>query len=297
MACTKFRIPLARGLPAVIAVIVVIAGCAGRPGPPPDRHVVLITVDGLRPDAIAAAGARNIQSLLAQSAHTLNARTVNPPETLPSHVSMATGMLVAAHGVHHNVDLGGRLAAPTIFSRVHDAGGRSALYFGKSKLTLLTGPGNADRVWGERGAVAQIAARFAADFPHERFNFSWVHLPEPDGAGHAHGWMSEPYFSALREADAAVGVILQAISTSDVASRTAVILSTDHGGEKTTHWSGSEASMIIPWMCRTPGVMAVTIFDPVHSVDTAPTVLALLGLPALTGIEGRVVAACLPAPV
>ena len=278
-----------------------IAGCAGRAASPLDRYVVLITVDGLRPDAIAAAGARNIQNLLLQSAHSLNARTVDPPETLPSHVTIATGLLPAAHGVHHNTDQGGTLAAPTIFSRVRDAGGRSALYFGKSKLSLLSGPGNADLLWGpgprgaglERGAVATVAARFAADFPKLRFNFSWIHLREPDGAGHAHGWMSEPYFAALREADAAVGVILQAIAASDVAQRTAVILSTDHGGENKTHWSGSEASMLIPWMCRAPGAAAGAIGSPVANVDTAPTVLALLGLPALPETEGQVVRACL----
>lgn len=285
-----------------LMLTVFIAGCAVRSAPALDRHVVLITVDGLRPDAIAAAGARNIQNLLAQSAHSLTARTIEPPRTLPSHVSMASGLLPAAHGVHHNTDQGGTLAAPTIFTRVREAGGRSALYFGKSKLALLSGPGNADRVWGpgpqgvepERGAIAALAARFAADFPRERFTFIWVHLREPDGAGHQHGWMSEPYFEAVREADAAVGVILEAIARSDIAARTAVILTADHGGEKTTHRSGSEASMLIPWLCRAPGARAGTIGDAVRNVDTAPTALALLGLPALADTEGQVVRACLP---
>jgi predicted AlkP superfamily pyrophosphatase or phosphodiesterase len=292
-----------RGPRAVLLwAVVLIAGCAGQSAPPLDRHLVLIIVDGLRPDAIAAAGARNIQGLLKESAHTLKARTVDPPETLPSHVSMATGLLPDAHGVHHNTDQGGTLSAPTVFTGVRAAGGRSALYFGKSKLALLSGPGNADLLWGprprgvelERGAVALVAARFAADFPRERFNFSFVHLREPDGAGHRHGWMSQPYFEALREADAAVGVILQAIAASDIAGRTAVILTTDHGGENKTHQSGSEASMLIPWMCRAPGIRAGAIGEPVRNVDTAPTVLALLGLPALPDTAGHAVAACLP---
>ncbi len=289
-------------VPLTVLLSAFIAGGAARSAPPPDRHVVLITVDGLRPDAIAAAGARNIQGLLAQSAYTFTARTVDPPETLPSHVSMATGLLPAAHGVHHNTDRGGTLAAPTIFTRVREAGGRSALYFGKSKLALLSGPGNADLLWGpgphgsgpERGAAAQVAAQFAADFLRERFTFVWVHLREPDSAGHHDGWMSAPYFAALREADEAVGVILQAIAASDVAQRTAVILTTDHGGEKTSHRSGSEASLVIPWMCRAPGAPAATISGAVRGVDTAPTVLALLHLTALPGTEGKIVRACMP---
>lgn len=293
------------------AVLAVISGCHYRwvapplspPGPlsPLSRHVVLIIVDGLRPDAIAAAGAHNIQTLLEQSAYTPTARTIDPPETLPSHVSMATGLLPDAHGVHHNTDRGGTLAAPTVFTRVRESGGRSALYFGKSKLALLSGPGNADLLWGpgphgvepERGEIAAVAARFAADFPRERFNFSFVHLREPDGAGHYHGWMSEPYFAALREADQAVGVVLQAIAASDVAQRTAVILTADHGGELLTHRSGSQASLLIPWLCRAPGAPAAIIGEAVRIVDTAPTALALLGLPALTGTEGRVVRACM----
>lgn len=291
----------ARIAPALL-LTAVIAGCTGRSAAPPSRHVVLITVDGLRPDAISAVAAPHIQNLLVQSAHSLAARTIDPPETLPSHVSMATGLLPAAHGVHHNTDRGGTLAVPTIFTRVREAGGRSALYFGKSKLSLLGGPGNADLVWGpgprgaepERGAVATVARRFAADFPRERFNFSLIHLREPDLAGHYHGWMSEPYFAALREADAAVGVILAAIAASDVAARTAVILTTDHGGEKNTHASGNETSMVIPWMCRAPGAAAATLDLPARNMDTAPTVLALLGLPALPGTDGKTVRACLP---
>lgn len=304
MTCAVLRIA-----PALLCAFV--AGCAvtvappsttpPTPASPPSRHVVLITVDGLRPDAISAERTPNIHGLLAQSAHALTARTIDPPETLPSHVSMATGLLPAAHGVHHNTDEGGTLAAPTIFTRVHEAGGRSALYFGKSKLALLTGPGNTDLLWGpgprgvepERGALARVAARFAADFPRERFDFSWVQLREPDGAGHHHGWMTEPYFKALREADRAVGVVLQAIAASDIAALTAVILTADHGGEKTSHWSGSEASMLIPWLCRAPTARAGAIGEAVRNLDTAPTVLALLGLPALPHTDGRTVTACL----
>lgn len=300
-------------LTRLLALVVLALGassCAGWQAPPPSplpplppasRHVVVITVDGLRPDAIAAAGAINIRRLLEQSAHAPEARTVEPAETLPTHVSMATGLLPAVHGVHHNTDRGGTLATPTVFTRVREAGGRSALYFGKSKIALLSGPGDADLLWGpgphgvgpERGAPPVVAARFAEDFPRERFDLVWVHLREPDGAGHYHGWMSEPYFAALRVADDAVGVILQAIAASDLAARTAVILTADHGGENLTHRSGNEASMRIPWLCRAPGALPGAIAGPVRNVDTAPTVLALLNLPALPATEGQVVRACL----
>ena len=62
-------------------------------------HVVLVSIDGLRPDAIEAFGAGTLQRLMREGSYTLSATTILPSKTLPSHTSMLTGEDVDEHGI------------------------------------------------------------------------------------------------------------------------------------------------------------------------------------------------------
>ena len=92
-------------------------------------HVVVISVDGLRPDAIARYGAPTLQRLVREGRATLDARTIVPSLTLPSHTSMLTGVGPDQHGIEWNDDqvVGrGHVAVPTVFAVAHSAGLRTA---------------------------------------------------------------------------------------------------------------------------------------------------------------------------
>jgi predicted AlkP superfamily pyrophosphatase or phosphodiesterase len=284
------------------AVALLLGACAETPpAVPPYPQLVLISVDGLRPDALAAAPARNIQALQAGGAWSHQARAVGIPETLPSHVTMVTGLRPRKHGVTYNNNRGETLKRPTIFTRVQEAGGSSALLFGKSKLAMLTAPGAAKTLQGPgkgesdspSGADRALAARFARELPKQRFRFAMIHLRAPDYAGHEKGWMSEAYLAAVREADEAVGVVLQALADNGLAQHAAVILTADHGGAGTHHRHADDLSWTIPWICRAPGAQAGEIREPITLLDVAPTALALLELPPLPGAQGKPVRACL----
>jgi predicted AlkP superfamily pyrophosphatase or phosphodiesterase len=289
---------------ALLLTLASLAACAAPlPAPAPQRHAVLIVVDGLRPDAITAAPAPHLQALLDGGRATLAARAVEIPETLPGMVTMVTGLPPRRHGVTWNDERGKRLDWPTIFTRVHDAGGDSTLYFGKSKLTLLAapgtaavrrgpGPGNSD--WSA-GDSAALAAAFARDFVQRRPAFSFVHFRDPDYAGHDRGWMSEAYLAAVRQADAAAGIVLDAVDKSALAATTEVLLVADHGGEGTNHRIKDGANTWhVPLACRAHGVSPGAIAGQPTLLDVAPTVLAWLGLPPLPDAEGHAIAECLP---
>ena len=276
--------------------------CAAAVAPGPEvGQVVIVIVDGLRPDAIAAAQAPNLQRLMKAGASTLTARTVEPA-TLPAHMSMVTGLPPSRHGVTWNKDRETVYGGQTLFTWVHGAGRRTALLTGESKLALMAPPGSADLYVGpsprnqhrERGAAPALAARFAEAFPRERFALTFVHFDETDAAGHRHGWMSDEYLAAVGVADQALGTILGAIEASALAGSTAVLVTTDHGGERDNHGIGrGETSWLIPFACRVPGRAAARIEGAVSLLDLAPTVLALLGLPAPAGGGGRALPECL----
>src|SRR3989337_1349108 len=54
------------------------------------EHVIVVSIDGLRPDAIAKFGAKTIQRLMREGSYSLAATTILPSKTLPTHASMLT---------------------------------------------------------------------------------------------------------------------------------------------------------------------------------------------------------------
>ncbi|HXB08253.1 MAG TPA: alkaline phosphatase family protein, partial [Puia sp.] len=68
------------------------------------RHVILITIDGMRPEFYLdpAWPAPNLQHLMQEGAYAIRMRPVFPTVTLPNHTTMITGALPARHGVYYN---------------------------------------------------------------------------------------------------------------------------------------------------------------------------------------------------
>jgi predicted AlkP superfamily pyrophosphatase or phosphodiesterase len=79
--------------------------CAA-PAPPP-RAILLLSIDGLRPDyatdpAYARLKIPNLRRLIAEGASASGARGVLPTVTYPSHTSLITGAAPARHGIVQN---------------------------------------------------------------------------------------------------------------------------------------------------------------------------------------------------
>jgi len=69
---------------------------------PQTRRVVIVSIDGLRPDAILPAPMPNLISLMQSGAFSLGAQTVYPSVTLVAHASMLSGLCPSKHGVYWN---------------------------------------------------------------------------------------------------------------------------------------------------------------------------------------------------
>jgi hypothetical protein len=87
-------------------------------------HVIIISIDGLRPDALFAAEAPALDSLIARGAYCPVAQTVQNSTTLPSHASMLTGMVPEKHGLLWAAPYIGwpGLAGLAVFNVAHEAG-------------------------------------------------------------------------------------------------------------------------------------------------------------------------------
>jgi arylsulfatase A-like enzyme len=260
-------------------------------------HVVVISIDGLRPDAIRTFGAETLQRLMREGSYSLEARTILPSVTLPSHTSMLTGVGPEVHGITWNdnrVATEGRVAVPTIFAQAHEAGLSTAAIVSKGKFHHLLVPGMVDHVDAPEGNDKRFAHRTADQavryLETEKPNLMFVHFGEPDYAGHVFGWMGTAYGWAVRRADHAVERVLAAADRAFGEGNYTVILSADHGGHGRTHGTSDRRDVTIPWITWGKGVRAGSIIPAgIHTTDTAITALWLLGVEVPAPRTGRAV--------
>jgi predicted AlkP superfamily pyrophosphatase or phosphodiesterase len=100
----------------------------------PAKHVVLISIDGFRPDFYLDKSwdAPNLQKLMQQGVYAKGVRSVFPSVTYPSHTTIITGAYPARHGVYYNVPRGAKkgqwyweesyIKVPTLWDAVKEAG-------------------------------------------------------------------------------------------------------------------------------------------------------------------------------
>ncbi|MEM1043545.1 MAG: alkaline phosphatase family protein [Bacteroidota bacterium] len=308
------------------------------PGDGPVQYVIHVSVDGLRPDAVTRqlGSLPAFSRLRAQGAFTDNARTdATFSNTLPNHTAQLTGRGVSGpdgHGWTTNT-----LPAPTAtlhsnrgayvasaFDVAHDHGLRTGLYASKPKFVLY------ERSYGaEHGApdttgpddgrakidtfvvdpdTKDLVARFVAGMQAEPLHYAFVHLRDPDAAGHLWGWRLwgwHPYMKAVRYADGHIGTILDAVLADPrLAGRTAVIVTSDHGGSGHSHLKDNPEHYTVPFYVWGPGVPAGDLYDlnpetredpgedrpgfgaevqPIRNGAVANLALGLLGLPPVPG--------------
>lgn len=267
------------------------------------EHVVIISLDGLRPDAIEKFGAKTLQRLMREGTYTLNARTILPSKTLPSHTSMLTGVDADQHGITWNteeVDAHGHVDVPTVFGLAKERGFRTAAFFSKTKFHHLEAPNTIDYVRSPKGGMLDPMwlAPYTVSLVEEYLetadrspNLMFVHIGEPDYAGHLYGWMSSMYRKAVRQADDAVAEVLADATKRFGAGNFTVIVTADHGGHGRNHGSSDPRDTTIPWITWGKGVQqGVTLPGTIRTMDTAATALWLLGIHAPAEWVGNPVA-------
>lgn len=258
-----------------------------RPTTSLSEHVILVSIDGLRPDAIQAFNAPTLQRLIAEGSYTLSARTILPSKTLPSHTSMLTGEPPDQHGILWNNafnDRPGTITIPTVFSEARRRGYWTAAFFSKAKFSHLQVPGSLDYSqapggwwgrWSSDDTMDDVEEYLAKASP----NLLFVHFTDPDAAGHSYGWMTQQYGRAVLRADDALARLIAAANAAFGEGQYTLLVTADHGGHGRDHGSDHPLDVTIPWIAWGRGVTPGEIPPAtVQTVDTASTVLYLLGI-------------------
>ena len=290
----------------LLALWLVPAGAAPRPGV---EHVMLVSIDGLRPDVALRADMKNLRALMAVGAFTFWARTTAVSVTLPSHTSMVTGVAPDTHEIVWNWDLPLREpvypAVPTVMELARKAGMTTAMAAGKSKFAVLAKPGTVTQVFmpGSRNSSVDddtVADHAVSMIERLKPALLFVHFPGADSAGHSKGWGSPAQLAAAAHIDVQLGRLLTALDAAGIRGSTAVLVSADHGGAGLTHGPDDPRSRHIPWILTGPGVRKGYDLTQhrdleVHTEDSAATICYLLGLKS-GAMEGQPVRAAFESP-
>jgi predicted AlkP superfamily pyrophosphatase or phosphodiesterase len=264
-------------------------------------RVVIIGIDGLRPDLALRADTPTLHALMAGGSFTLWARTTAESVTLPSHTSMVTGVVPIKHGIQWNADLPLEHpvypAYPTLFELAKRAGYTTALAAGKSKFIALTKPGTLDWQFvpaSTKIGDMEVAVQAVGMILNHQPDVLFVHFPGVDNAGHEYGWASREQFAAIHLADECVGLVLWALEKEDLRGSTFVLVTADHGGAGLSHGPDDPRSRNIPWIASGPHIrrnLDLTVYPDltINTEDTFSTSAYFLGIPIIRKVDGKVV--------
>jgi len=272
------------------------------------RRLVIVLADGLRPDAVSPSVMPSLDALGRVYTLARRARTVRPSATVAALASLATGVGPDTHRlIEPGLEFLPRLRTIRPVSRVLARAGIPT-----DIVTADLGPAALPVAWalastaGARRLVAKGSrARDTAAAAHRLLSqreqrLLFVYLPDCDRAGHAHGWMSDPYLEAAAEVDAAVGLL------SPWTDEAVFIVTADHGGGGVTANEHDEPHPVndhIPLIVAGPGVTRRhQLTRTISLLDVPATVLWWFGVPVPGDYEGRPLAEAFarvssPAPV
>lgn len=273
------------------------------PQPEKVRKLLLIGIDGLRPDALLSVRAPNLRALIRGGAFAPDAVADSITRSGPGWASVLTGVWHGKHGVLDN-EIGvyqGDLY-PAFFKRMKES--RPDLYLAcivnwapirdrlMPGLDLALAPENDD-------SVAAMGRRLLLRGNPDAL---FLHFDSPDYAGHKYGFsrFSPPYRRAIERADAQVGKILEALRARPgyFGEDWLILVTTDHGGSWRHHGEDIPAHRKVFLIVSGDQAVRGTVKG-ASLVDLAPTAMAFMGMEVdpRWGWEGKAVGLKQIAPI
>lgn len=257
--------------------------------------VILIVIDGCRPDALKQADTPAIDDLISRGSSTMNALTVEPTITLPAHFSLFTSLPPHDHNVTTNTgNPQPSSTARSLLEVVKYNRLTTTAAYSWELLRNLSPPYALDSSFflntdNTEYADADIMRAAIHMLKQQAPDFCFFYLESVDQAGHESGWMSEAYLAATHKADRAIGMLINFLDESGLDEEYTIIVQSDHGGDGYHHLQPVETVIYIPWIVSGKGIRPGHRIDTEVSIlDTAPTIARLMGILPHYAWKGRV---------
>lgn len=252
------------------------------------NKVILISIDGMRPDGLKTCGNAYLKELEKMCTYTYTAESMIPSVTFPCHFSMTHSVTPQRHGILSNTYVPQVRPINGIFEKIKHAGGVSAMFYGWEPLRDIALPGaltfatyiNAYSKESCDTVLTDEAIRIIDD---AKPDFCFLYMVETDEkGGHDNGWMSNEY---LRRISIAISNVQRVIEK--FGEEYHVIIMADHGGHDRTHGTTLPEDMTIPFFFYGKEFECGKTVDGLSLLDIAPTIAKLLGIDPDTDWEGK----------
>lgn len=252
------------------------------------EKIVLVLVDGMRPDGMMQCGSAFPEKLLKLSSYSLNARTVFPSVTLPCHMSLFHSVDPDRHGITTNTYIPQVRPIRGMFDQFDMYGKKCAFFYTWEELRDLGRPDhlhtavciNQHKQTGTDQKITDVAIDY---INKELPDFTFIYLGETDErGGHDHGWMSQQYLDCIANAFDCI----ERIHSSLPEGYTLMVIA-DHGGHERRHGSDDPQDMTIPVVICGPRFEAGKQLTDASIKDIAVTAASLLEVPYAPEWEGK----------
>ena len=253
-----------------------------------DTRVILISVDGMRPDGFLACGNPFIHDMMARSFHTLDGQTVLPSVTLPCHMSLFHSTTPQRHGITSNIYLPMARPISGLFEQLKNAGKVNAMYYGWEPLRDVARPASLKfaeyiNAYTEESSDTALTDSALARIQASKPDFVFLYMVETDEkGGHDNGWMTDAYLARIATAVDNIRRVLEACG-----DEYTVIVTADHGGHDRTHGTELAEDTTIPMFYFGKQFEAGKRFTGGSILDIAPTIAKLMDVPTAVEWEGK----------
>ncbi|MBE6808133.1 MAG: hypothetical protein E7524_01550 [Ruminococcaceae bacterium] len=252
------------------------------------KKVILISIDGMRPDGFSLCGNPFCQEMMNIGSYTLEGRTVFPSVTLPCHMSLFHSVPPERHGITTNVYIPFARPINGLFEQIKNSGGVSAMYYGWEPLRDVSRPASLKYAGYINAYTEDATDGLLTDMAIDRIekskpDFVFLYMVETDEkGGHDNGWMSDGYLNYI---NAAIENVKRVYET--YGNEYTIIVTADHGGHGRSHGSNLPEDMTIPMFFIGDSFKAGEKLENITILDIAPTVADIMSVPKAPEWEGR----------
>lgn len=290
--------PVALGAVAALGAIAGLGFAVSLEAQPADGarvpKVLLIGIDGVRPDVLAEVDTPNLDALIADGAFSDRANTTRPTISGPAWSSMLIGVWPEKHGVLNNNFESNRYDEyPDFLTRLEGLRPELRTFAAIDWLPLATDDSGGPLIAGpldelvalngyDHGWAAgdgRVVDRAVAELSSEDPDAMFVYLGNPDETSHESGAIGEEYREAIALADEHVGALIEALHGRPTYDREdwLVLISTDHGRRADGGHGGASPEETTTFvLAYGPSVIQGGIPGTLRIVDIAVTAFAHL---------------------
>jgi arylsulfatase A-like enzyme/Flp pilus assembly protein TadD len=301
----------------MLAALLLPAACRRAARRPP---VVLISIDTLRADHLPAYGYEKVATpaidALRRDSILFSEAYSHVPLTLPSHVTLLTGLLPPKNGVRDNLGYVLSPSHPTLATLLKQRGYATGAAVSAVVLISATGVSQGFDEFDDRMVTGSTSLSIGeiqrSGYESEKIAEAWIsrhssepffyflhlyepHTPYDPPEPFKSRYPAVPYDGEIATADDIVGKFLSFLKSRGLYDPSLVVVVSDHGEGLGQHGEDEHGVLLyretlhVPLLVKLPGKRRAgeKIETTVGLVDVAPTVLESTGADSPSGLSGR----------